>query len=79
MIKVSGKPEELKKLAVRVKGMGVNDPKADDILEPADWDGFWPVAANGKYTGKICRLHECGDGPEDGYALGEGDFFAIKK
>ena len=71
---------KLQRLANKVKGMGVNDPRADEILNQLDWDGFWPVAVNEIFTGKICAMNPLTeDGPEDGFSLSADGYYCIPK
>ena len=70
---------ELEKMATQVKGMGVDDETANDILALVDWTGFWPVAKDEKFTGEICGANSRPEGgPEAGYELSEDLMYAIK-
>ena len=71
---------KLESLAVRVKGMKPNDPKAEAILDSADWTGFWPVTLNGVFTGGICKASDSPyGGPETGYELSADLMYAEQR
>jgi len=49
------KEDLLREMCQMVIGKNVNDPAANDLLDAADWAGYYPVAdeVDGKFTGEV--------------------------